>query len=116
MASPSLAAAELASPLGELAGSPQEQEENAASETSTSTSTAATGTKASVDSTTLVLAGIAAVVLLGGIAFMIVRDARSVAPVSDGPAGGISASDRAAQLRKRRAKAKAARRQRKRTR
>ncbi len=55
-------------------------------------------------------------VLLGGIAFFIVRDARSVAPVVDGLAGAGSAQERAARLRKRRAKAKAARRQRKRNR
>jgi hypothetical protein len=55
-------------------------------------------------------------VLLGGIAFFIVRDARSVAPVGDALAAGGSAQDRAARLRKRRAKAKAARRQRKRNR
>jgi hypothetical protein len=63
----------------------------------------------------LVFALIAAVALLAGIAYLIVRDARSVAPVGDGLGGG-SASNSAARMRKRRAKAKAARRQRKRNR
>jgi len=56
----------------------------------------------------------AAVLLLVGIAFLIVRDARSVAPAGDAPLGtGGSRRDTAAMMRKRRAKAKAARRQRK---
>ncbi len=55
-------------------------------------------------------------VLLGGIAYFIVRDARGVAPVVDGFGNAGSAQERAARLRKRRAKAKAARRQRKRNR
>jgi hypothetical protein len=56
-------------------------------------------------------------VLLIGIAFVIVRDARRVASVGDGNlASGGAARDSAARLRQRRAKAKAARRQRKRNR
>ncbi|HEY1688293.1 MAG TPA: hypothetical protein VGF95_05450 [Solirubrobacteraceae bacterium] len=63
----------------------------------------------------LVIGVIAAVVLLFGIAFLIVRDARKVAPVAEGPAGGgMTAEARAAAVRKRRSKAKAARQQRKR--
>jgi hypothetical protein len=58
---------------------------------------------------------VAAVALLIGIAYMILRDAHSVAPVSDGPIGG-GTRDPAARLRKRRRKAKAARQQRKRNR
>ena len=54
--------------------------------------------------------------LLAGIAFLIVRDARSVTPAGDLLASVGSAEARAARLRKRRAKAKAARRQRKRNR
>jgi hypothetical protein len=55
------------------------------------------------------------VLLLGGIAYLIVRDARNVAPVGDGLVGGTR-QDRASRQRKRRAKAKAARQQRKRNR
>ena len=56
-------------------------------------------------------------VLLGVIAFVIMRDARRLAPATDAEmAERSSASDSAVALRKRRAKAKAARRQRKRNR
>jgi hypothetical protein len=66
---------------------------------------------------TIIIALVAAVVLLSGIAYVIVRDARRVAPAGDPQlVEARSAHDQAAQLRKRRAKAKAARRQRKRTR
>ena len=60
----------------------------------------------------------AALVLLLGIAFVIVRDARSVAPVAEGGAvsSGGGSRNAEAQLRRRRAKAKAARQQRKRNR
>jgi hypothetical protein len=83
----------------------------------TATQTTATGTTAestSNSSGVLVIAGAAALLLLGGIAFLIMRDARSVAPAGDGLLGkGGSGHDTAAMMRKRRAKAKAARRQRK---
>ncbi len=83
----------------------------------TPTQTTATGTTAestSKSSGVLVIAGAAALLLLGGIAFLIMRDARSVAPAGDGLLGkGGSGHDTAAMMRKRRAKAKAARRQRK---
>jgi hypothetical protein len=65
--------------------------------------------------TALILAFVAAIALLVGIAFVILRDAHSVAPVGDGPSGG-STRDPAARMRKRRRKAKAARQQRKRNR
>ena len=83
----------------------------------TPTQTTATGTtteSASKSGGVLVIAGAAALLLLGGIAFLIMRDARSVAPAGDGLLGkGGSGHDTAAMMRKRRAKAKAARRQRK---
>jgi hypothetical protein len=113
---PATAGAELASPLGGLSPTPEEQEEIKASETSKSASAATTSGSSTSAPGTLVFAGIAAAVLLGGIAFLIVRDARGVAPAGEGPAGGLSASARRAQLRRRRARAKAARRQRKRNR
>ncbi len=89
-------------------------------QTQTETTPTATATTSSTTETTsnsssvLVLVLGAAVLLLVGIAFMIVRDARSVAPAGDGLLGkGGSSRDTAAMMRKRRAKAKAARRQRK---
>jgi hypothetical protein len=79
-------------------------------------STATTNTASSGVSTGVLLPiFIVGAILLGGIAFFIVRDARSVAPVAD-TLGGGSAQERAVRMRKRRAKAKAARRQRKRNR
>jgi hypothetical protein len=66
---------------------------------------------------TVIIALVAAVVLLVAIGYVIVRDARRVAPAGDPQlAEARSAHDSAAALAKRRAKAKAARRQRKRTR
>ena len=90
--------------------------------TETTASTASTGssgsssTASSSSSTVLLLGVIAAGALIAGIAFLIMRDAHRVAPVSDGQAIGRSGRDPAATMRKRRAKAKAARRQRKRNR
>jgi hypothetical protein len=86
--------------------------------TQTTASTSSAESTSGSNSTTVVgLALVAAVVLLIGIAFVIVRDARRVAPVGDGPSTRRgSARDPAAELRRRRAKAKAARRQRKRNR
>jgi hypothetical protein len=64
----------------------------------------------------LVIAG-AAVLLLSGVAFVIVRDARKMAPASEVEfAEGSTPRHTEAALRKRRAKAKAARQQRKRNR
>jgi hypothetical protein len=89
------------------------QTESTSTETTATTTTAA-GSSTSSSKGTILLAGAAALLLLGGIAFLIVRDARSVAPAGDGLLGkGGSGHDTAAMMRKRRAKAKAARRQRK---
>jgi hypothetical protein len=67
--------------------------------------------------TVIILALVAAVLLLVGIAFVIARDARKVAPAGDPElTAGIGSRDWAARQRKRRAKAKAARQQRKRNR
>jgi hypothetical protein len=87
-------------------------------ETTTTATTAASTKSSSSTGTVLLLGLIAAGVLLGGIAFVILRDARRVAPVPDGQVGGMGRSGRdpAAMMRNRRAKAKAARRQRKRNR
>jgi hypothetical protein len=68
----------------------------------------------SLSSSVVLIAVIAGALLLGGIAFLIVRDARSVAPVGEGGVTGRSAGDTHATLRKRRAKAKAGRQSRKR--
>jgi hypothetical protein len=85
--------------------------------TTTATTASTESTSSSNSSKVVLLALVAAVALLVGIAFVIVRDARRVAPVDDGQlTGGATARDTAAQMRKRRAKAKAARRQRKRNR
>jgi hypothetical protein len=88
----------------------------------TPTRTTATTTTATTEATTnsktvIILALVAAFALLIAIAFVIVRDARKVAPATDSQltAGG-SARDSAARLQRRRAKAKAARRERKRNR
>jgi hypothetical protein len=82
------------------------------------TATTSTSTESSSNSSKVVIiALLAAGALLIGIAFVIVRDARRVAPVPDGQlAEGGPASDAGAKLRRRRAQAKAARRQRKRNR
>jgi hypothetical protein len=64
----------------------------------------------------VVLVFAAAALLLGGIAFYIVRNARGMAPVAEGLAEPSRARDQAARARKRRAKAKAARAARKRNR
>jgi hypothetical protein len=87
--------------------------------TPTTTTTSESSSESSnTNSKTLVFGALGlAVVLLVGIAYVIARDARRVAPAGEAH-GGESAftRDPAAQLRKRRAKAKAARRQRKRNR
>jgi hypothetical protein len=87
-------------------------------QTTTTVATAPTETTSTSNSTTLIIGGLAvAVALLALIAFVIVRDARRVAPVTDAElSAGGSSRDQAARLRQRRAKAKAARRQRKRNR
>ena len=84
----------------------------------TPASTTPTSESSSSNSTTLILGGSAlALVLLAGIAYAILRDARRVAPAGDGQlAEERSSRDSAARLRKRRAQARAARKQRKRNR
>ncbi len=89
------------------------QTETTPTETTATTATTS-GASTSNSKGTILIAGAAALLLLCGIAFLIVRDARSVAPAGDGLLGkGGSGHDTAAMMRKRRAKAKAARRQRK---
>ncbi len=82
-----------------------------AGKTTSSTETTG-GAQESKTSTPMIMALVAGVLVLGGIAFVIVRDARSVAPVVEGATGGTRNPE--GRLRKRRAQAKAARRQRKR--
>jgi hypothetical protein len=88
------------------------------SETPTSTTSRQPSTSKSTSSAVLLLSLIAAGALLAGIAFVILRDARRVAPVPEGQIGvsGRPARDTATQMRRRRAKAKAARQQRRRNR
>jgi hypothetical protein len=93
----------------------------AGSETGTSATKTVTAAETSTGTskTVILLALVAAVILLSGIAFVIVRDARRVAPATEADLVEVeerSAHDAAVRLRKRRAKAKAARKQRKRTR
>lgn len=65
----------------------------------------------------IVIAAIVGGVVLLGIAFLIVRDARKVAPVPEGPSeGAVSPESRAAAIRRRRNRGKAARQARKRNR
>jgi hypothetical protein len=78
----------------------------------TTTATTATQESSSGTNTAQVAALALGVLLLGGVAFVIVRDARSVAPVVEGATGGTRNPE--GRLRKRRAQAKAARQQRKR--
>ena len=90
--------------------------EEEASTTPTTSTSSSTSTSGGVSTGVLLPIFIVGAILLGGIAFFIVRDARSVAPVVDGFGDAGSAQERAARLRKRRAKTKAARQQRKRNR
>jgi len=100
----------------ELVGGAQEPTPTTPAKTSTAANSAAT-TSGSKSKTAIFLAFGAAAVLLVGIGFVIMRDARKMAPVGDGPvSSGRSGRDPAARLRKRRAQAKAARTQRKRNR
>jgi len=100
--------------LSKLTGeqTPEEKEEEIAEQN-------AAAAKASeskpVSTGLLVLIGSAAALLIGGIAFLILRDARSMAPAAGMPTSG-SNRDRAARRRKQRAKAKVARQSRKRNR
>jgi hypothetical protein len=111
----SSAAVEQGTGLGENELSKQAQEEAATETTATKASTeSSTSTKS--QGVVLGLIG-AAIVVLIGVAFVIVRDARKVAPAGDGPlAESRSPGNSANRMRKRRARAKAARQQRKRNR
>ncbi len=86
--------------------------------TETSTSTSATSSSEPHNSDTLLLLGLgSAAALLVGIAFLIMRDVRGVVPATDNDLyEGSTARHSEAAMRKRRAKAKAARKQRKRNR
>jgi hypothetical protein len=77
------------------------------------TATTATAETSSKTSTPMIMAVVALFLVLGGIAYYILRDARSVAPVVEGAATGGTRNPEG-RLRKRRAQAKAARMQRKR--
>jgi hypothetical protein len=89
-----------------------EEETPTISTPTTATASASSGISMSVLLPIFIVGG----VLLAGIAFFIVRDARSMAPAGDGLGSAGSAQERAVRQRKRRAQAKAARRQRKRNR
>ncbi len=103
--------------FNELSQGGAEEESGVKTKSSATKTTGASSSSSNSNTDTVLLLGLgAAVLLLGGIAFVILRDARSVAPVGDGPVMGRPARDPAVTLRKRRAKAKAARRQRKRNR
>jgi hypothetical protein len=83
----------------------------------TATSSRGSSSEATNSQTVIILALVAAVLLLVGIAFVIARDARKVAPAGEAElATGLGSRDWAARQRRRRAKAKAARKQRKRNR
>jgi hypothetical protein len=79
--------------------------------TATTATTATTETSSGTTGAEMIALALG-ILLLGGIAFVIVRDARSVAPVVEGATGGTRNPE--GRLRKRRAQAKAARLQRKR--
>jgi hypothetical protein len=111
-AAPALAAGlETSNSFSELA---KEEAEPAKTTATTSSSTTSEPTNSH---TTVFIALGAAVLLLSGIGFVIARDARKVAPAGDIEAVERGAArDSAAKLARRRAKAKAARQQRKRNR
>ena len=99
--------------LNELTNAPPEQTQTTRTTTSTKSSESGGST-----SRTLILTALgAAVVLLSGIGYVIVRDARRVAPAGDADLDATRPGrDNATRIRKRRARAKAARQQRKRNR
>lgn len=80
------------------------------------TSNAATSSSKAPSTGLMVLVFAIAALLLGGIAFYIVRDARGVAPVPEGLLDAVTSRGQAARARKRRSRAKAARQARKRNR
>ncbi len=95
----------------ELVAPPQETTTTAANTTASGQESSSSGTSSTL---TIVAIG-AGGLLLAGIAFVIVRDARSVAPVVESATSGGSRNPQA-RLRKRRAKAKIARQHRKKNR
>ena len=116
---PGVASAEISSGSGlvEELNKNQEKEETATKTTSSATgSVQGTESNSSISPSLLILALVAGGLILGGIALVILRDARSVAPVTESSASGGGARDAEARMRRRRAKAKAARQQRKRNR
>jgi hypothetical protein len=118
-ASPTLAAGVSSSKsFSELTSGASGSEEAPQTKTTTTATTARTGTETTTtNSRTLILVAIgAAVLLLSAIAFVIVRDARRVAPTADVEILEARSGHNPATLARRRAKAKAARRQRKRNR
>jgi beta-lactamase regulating signal transducer with metallopeptidase domain len=101
----------------ELAEKVQQQQSETPTTTTTTTTTTSSTESKTLGTKTLVLVASAAAALLAAIAFVIVRDARKVAPVTDPHLAEEATARRSAeQLRKRRARAKAARQQRKRNR
>jgi hypothetical protein len=114
LAAATVASAEVSDPFN---GVPNPSTATTEAATTTTAASSETGTTSLSSKKSLVIPLIVAIVaVLGGIAYMIVRDARSVAPVGEGGVGGRAAAEAGAMMRKRRAKAKAARRQRKRNR
>jgi len=98
--------------FNELAQKAQSEEQATSTATTNSETGSTTETKNS-KKTIFIAVGIA-LVLLVGIAYVIVRDARRVAPAGDvAEIEARAARDTAVQMRNRRAKAKAARQQRK---
>ncbi len=92
------------------------QEETTSTATTTTSSTGSTSEPKNTDRTIFIGIGAAAVLLLA-IAFVIVRDARRVAPVGpEDVSDGRSGNDPKVRRQKQRAKARAARQQRKKNR
>lgn len=77
---PAVAAAQSASPFDPV---PQPQEPTTSTPTATSTTTGTDGGGGGLSGGQEALIGLAALVLIGGIGYAIVRDARSHAPVTD---------------------------------
>lgn len=105
---------QLSNPFGGAGGAGGQEETS--STTSAAPAQGAAASSTSNSHTTLFIGVGVAVVLLVGIGCLIVRDARGVAPVSEGPAVRRDSAGRAARFERRRSKAKAARAQRKRNR
>lgn len=100
--------------LTELTGGSQETNPT---QTTATTAAPESTTSSAKSSTVVILVLGTAIALLLGIGFVILRDARRVAPVAEGQlAEGSSPRHSEQRLRRRRARAKAARRQRKRNR